>query len=1759
MAGSIRRSIALVGVSLVVLAPAVTTAQEGPPGRESSSEDQELVVVIPPDWKETYPFSARFQDTEGAAHVIDLAAARFATDGLVDFGRARTFREPDLSTFPASNVREAFGAAALVGAERDLGIRDLFIVQARDAKAQVTLRQFLERARIPILDYIPDDAYLVRLDSRSHSLLGAQSDVFWIGLFQPAYRVAPDLDFILQADPGHQLRLRLRLDPETYASEDDVRAAIGAVPDATVVDVVRGRNDWIVRVDGPVTLARTFSALPGVTWVERFLEARLFNNVARTSGDVPTGRGAAAGPIMDVEDVWARGIRGEGQIAAAADTGLSTGDNTTPDSLHWDFGQVGSATNPMRVIKAYGPARAGIWDDPNPNGGHGTHTSGSIVGNGIRSGSDPFTNTFPPGSFAGTAPKAQFVFQSIMNAGGTLSVPADLNFLFQPPYDDGARVHSNSWGSPVNGAYDTTAQTLDQFAWDHKDMVITFAAGNEGTDQSGQDGVINTDSIASPGTAKNCITVGASENYRPTFVYEYPQGDCTGDALNQMTWGWFDYLTFPESPIYEDLMADNASGMVPFSSRGPADNQRFKPEVVAPGSGIISTRTNQSQAYEQWGICNVPVAQRPYYLSMGGTSMANPLTAGAATLVRQYYVDGWHANDSDVTNTPAVPAQGFNPSSALVKATLINGAWNMAPGQYGNVGLQPEIPPNWDRSAAPPRILPNNAEGYGRVDVEASLFPGSGWGRSPSRRMLARDVTPGLVTSGRDSRTYGVGSSSDPLIVTLVWTDPYAATAAATKCVNNLDLEVTSPSGKKYNPNKVDSSGASFTRDTYNTVEQVKVTAPETGAWTIDVVGTAVPGNAVPGTTTQPFAVVVSAVSCAVPATPVVTATPNGNYRVDVSWTSVPGAVEYYVYRGTVSGQATTQVATVAAPGTSFVDSPVAGGVTYYYVVKAASGPDCQSARSAEDSALTTGACTVPPAFGGLTSVTSAGVSPCGINLAWSAATASCGTQVSYSIYRATAPFTPSWSSRIASGLPATTVSYVDSSGLVAGTTYYYVVRATDETSGVEDTNTVQLSVQAGDVYLYGPETFDALVDGNMDGWTEGRYSGVATDWRNVMTCAAHSGGKIYRFGGTNCPTSYTSSAAGTFNEAWVRTPAIAVPAGSTNVRLSFWHRWAFEPYYDGAFLEISLDATNYYYVLPSAILSNTYNGETYLLGDLPVWNVSQPTFVNTVVNLDAACNGVPGNTGGCSGKTVNIGFVALNDEVFNDLGWFIDDVQVTRDPVGSCSLAPAPVRFLSARATPGTNLLEWQNPISGGYGSAIVRFKTALPYPASVTDGTALTCVGQNTALGAYNSCSQTGLTGTSTYYYSVFVDNGSGVYSSSRTVSATQFAVGTGVRKWAYSTGAANLAPAGVLPGAVGAGAIFAVSNDRALHAVDPAAAGGNWPRTSPFTWIPTSMNGPAQHRPPVVPLAEGPRVFLASQDGFAYAVNARSGALRWRSDKLGDVLQANPAGLFSDLRPTAPNRLFVGTRNATSANTLYALDPADGHTLGQFDNGGGANAIGVITGITVDYDTNYVYFTSRAPLAGSSDTLWCVDGTTMTKVWSLPLGDIDGSPVLYPANLPGGYPGGRLYVGTNAGEVKAINASTHAVVWTYTCNPLNGPVKGFVSPHFGVSPLRLYFATTARVWGIVDNGATVTQSFSSTAVPNPSTPLYVNGTTYLLVGNSNGTLYQLLTTNGSTRGTVSLGTVALGSPARDSVNGLFHVGSTAGVLHAFTLPVP
>jgi subtilisin family serine protease len=526
---------------------------------------------------------------------------------------------------------------------------------------------------------------------------------------------------------------------------EDIATLTGQLQEkgGTILDVTETHWKGKIRVEIPRSQINAVARLSGVRWIEPSPEWELFNN--------------RAADILDVRDVWdTHGLYGAGQTVAVCDTGLDQG-SASPGSLHDDF-EDGSGSS--RVVAIYDRAGDGADD---VNSGHGTHVAGSVLGNGDRSGSTPSSHTYPSSAYVGMAPEASLVFQAVeQNSTGSLAgIPSDLNTLFNQVLGDGARIHTNSWGSTAAGAYTSSSEEVDEFVWDHKDFAILFSAGNEGVDNDA-DGVIDRYSAGSPGTAKNCITVGASENNRSSGGYN-PGGACS-------TWGGCWPTQFSASPIRGDRLSDDPTGLAAFSSRGPTLDGRFKPDVVAPGTNIASVRSSVASG-SGWGTIN------SRYVYMGGTSMSTPLVAGTAALVREYYAD----------------TEGIAPSAALIKATLVNGATDISPGQYGT-GSDQEIPD-------PPR--PNNVEGWGRVNVENAIFP------TAPRELIYDDQVAGPSTGEESVYNIQVTNSSEPLNITLAWSDYPGSSAAAGGLVNDLDLSVTAPGGTVYYPNRASQRGAS--------------------------------------------------------------------------------------------------------------------------------------------------------------------------------------------------------------------------------------------------------------------------------------------------------------------------------------------------------------------------------------------------------------------------------------------------------------------------------------------------------------------------------------------------------------------------------------------------------------------------------------------------------------------------------------------------------------------------------------------------------------------------------------------------------------------------------------------------------------------------------------------------------------------------------------------------------------------------------------
>lgn len=653
------------------------------------------------------------------------------------------------------------------------------VIQFRDL-IQEKMKKELKRLGVEFLSYIPNQAFVIRVPERLLPALSQLQIIQWIGDYTPNLKIDPELLKNDAANGEMPISIQIKL----FQGEKATR--LKRFIEQNQGKILYNEQD-ILKVSIRRKLIHELAQWSAVEWIE---ESRRPELLSYSPGDYIDALEAESGDYKDLSGFesgvkvlnpavpYELGLRGHGQIVAVADTGLDVG--STDSTLSLDFQK--------RIFKGYA---LGFWRDSwSDEMGHGTHVSGSILG----------TGEYSSGALAGVAHEADLIMQSVHGALG-VDIPPDLGDLFSPVYNDGARIHSDSWGHPAFG-YEQTARTLDKYVWDHPDFLVIAAAGNSGVD-SDKNGIIDSMSLLSPATAKNCVTVGASENYVLKGGVQKPWGKF---KEADQKWG--------AEPIASDMPSDNPNGLAAFSSRGPTPDGRLKPDVVAPGTNVLSARSHVPDSEKLWGIYN------EHYLWSGGTSMSTPLVSGSAALVRQFYVEK--------QGLPFV-------SAALLKATLINGADDLYPGQFG-FGAVEEIPSQ----------RPNIHEGWGRVNLEKTLI-------YKNRALQFFDETVGVSTGKEKIYQVTVTDSSEPLKITLAYTDYPGSTSALKALVNDLDLIVTEgqPPDRPipYFPNGLNSA------DRLNNVEGVDILTPAVGTYTITVRGHQVPNGR---NGAQPYALVIT-------------------------------------------------------------------------------------------------------------------------------------------------------------------------------------------------------------------------------------------------------------------------------------------------------------------------------------------------------------------------------------------------------------------------------------------------------------------------------------------------------------------------------------------------------------------------------------------------------------------------------------------------------------------------------------------------------------------------------------------------------------------------------------------------------------------------------------------------------------------------------------------------------------------------------------
>jgi hypothetical protein len=651
-------------------------------------------------------------------------------------------------------------------------VSGLFLLQFTN-RLESAWRAELRLRGVELVHFVPDDAFVVRLENVRLAAVQALPFVRWAGAFLPRHKIHPRLVAAFRQNVGTNLTVKLLARPSASGLELAlVQRHLQAASRRTTLSLG-------TFFEGRLNAAelRVLAQSSAVLWIEPATRMKLVDEVSTT---IVAGEADEIGGPAYVHQL---GYDGSGVIVSVADSGIDSGD---PDDIHPDL------EGRVEALFAYDNLA-----DASDEHSHGTHVAGIVLGSGASGEKDESGYLYG----LGVAPGARLVGQRIFDGSGSYRPPPSFTRLTQDAVRSGAYVGSNSWGDDSAGQYNLDAAQFDALVRDadpdvpgEQPYILEFSAGNAGP--AGQ-------TIGTPAVAKNVIASGATQNNRFEF------------------------------PIYgegQEVMAD-------FSSRGPAEDGRIKPDVVAPGTWIASLRSVFANDNNAWG----PISD--LYLYQGGTSQSGPHVSGACAVIVQWYRET-HG--------------GATPSPALVKAMLINSADDMGtaviPGGDDVLGGEPTDDGDGILvgDTAP---VPNNDEGWGRVNLVNLI--------DSERRFDFVEQGAGLATAQTFERKVVVGAG-DQLKVTLVYTDVPGLPAAIPALVNDLDLEVIAPNGDRYRGNAFadgESVFGTFEGDRINNVEAVHLGEPAAGEWTIRVRGQNVVQDVHRSTTgapTQDFALVIS-------------------------------------------------------------------------------------------------------------------------------------------------------------------------------------------------------------------------------------------------------------------------------------------------------------------------------------------------------------------------------------------------------------------------------------------------------------------------------------------------------------------------------------------------------------------------------------------------------------------------------------------------------------------------------------------------------------------------------------------------------------------------------------------------------------------------------------------------------------------------------------------------------------------------------------
>ncbi len=1146
-------------------------------------------------------------------------------------------------------------SAAPFDTQRDVSMQSLLTADATATGARLQIVQFNAPIRREWLDalaarglrpvhYVAHNGYLVWLDAEAAQRVGRLPQSLpalqFSAPYHPMFKFDPSLRQRAQAsaaDDEIDIVVQLYRHAENQTSKQRLRD-LARTPPSSLGPLGPGRSTlrWTSILDYENTSLRVRRAdldriaeLPDVVWLGLQIEMTQLDekqNIILAGDPVPSlpsqrylpflrelgfGEDPSEYPVIDITD------------SPVHEGGSGVTAMHTVDATLRVGGDAGGDSRVLYFNNCSAKADANVGDIS----GHGTINASIVAGFDLRDGV-PFQDADGHQLGLGVNPFARIGSTAIFTPENSLAGCGDAYpGLIASVSRHGAQIVNNSWGSTVPPTtYDFAAQAFDAGVRDadaelaqDQPLIQIFAAGNSGNGAA---------TIGSPGTAKNVITVGASENLRPFWN----DGCGTGPTG-----------------------ADDSGDVIGFSSRGPAPGGRAKPELIAPGTHVQGS-ASVFAGFDGSGVCDkFYPPEQTFFAASSGTSHAAPAVAGIASLAWWWIVrDGLGAIDRLGDSTPPDPS----PSPALMKA------WLMA---------HPTYLDGFDAHDT----LPSNKQGYGMPNLSLMF---------DDVNKVLLDQSEIFTDSGDSwSANWTRADASKPVRIALAWTDAPGLLGTSPQ-VNDLDLIVT-VNGTTYHGNRFDGawSVAGGAADVLNNYEAVFLPADVVGALDIQVVARNVAGNAMPNAGTAPqqdFAVVCSNCARAPGFTLDTAREPVQVCAGDVAETPIRvGQISGFAAPITLaaSGQPAGSTASFA---TNPVTAPAQTTLRLSHTGAAAPGIytmdiSGQSGALAEEAPLSLALYDDSPATPGLsTPAADATNVPRAPTLEWQAASQAHRYLVQIA---ADAAFSQIVLSR-ETGDTAWTVP--SNAPLETNRRYWWRVIARNAcgdsaslggeptapqifSDSFEDLAPAAklLPIAESRMFITLPQPGDCPIDvapstlfsdtmeAGEGGWTHAA-SGVESSWRRDT---GHAFGGDYAWRVDNAPG---------VGDQWLISPAITLPANLQTTSLKFMNRQSilagsFGTCFDGALVEISTDDGITWQSIDSGQLTDPYDGPIATAWDNPLagrhaWCGDPQAYIDSVIDLQP-----------WSGHTVKLRFRLGNDRYTPSANpaWVIDDVRVTGCP----------------------------------------------------------------------------------------------------------------------------------------------------------------------------------------------------------------------------------------------------------------------------------------------------------------------------------------------------------------------------------------------------------------------------------------------------------------------------------------------------------------